>query len=127
MTNQKIIPGRSANATLKLTIIVDTWVSDHYGDPRAECRSSKEISTMTAPDSVPLHALAEENLAWGCPRWRGRVPAGPCGAWRGVSWPEFFFWPVPGSVPAGSSMRVCPSWSAVSSPLWPVPLRVFFC
>jgi hypothetical protein len=29
---------------------------------------------MTAPDSLPLHALAEENLAWGCPRLRGRVP-----------------------------------------------------
>src|SRR4051812_28576457 len=35
--------------------------------PPADLRSveaSKEISTMTAPDSWPLHALAEDNLAW---------------------------------------------------------------
>ncbi|WP_030948285.1 IS110 family transposase [Streptomyces sp. NRRL S-646] len=25
--------------TLKLTIIVDTWVSDHYGDPHAEAHT----------------------------------------------------------------------------------------
>jgi hypothetical protein len=30
-------------------------------------KASKEISTMTATDSVPLHALAEENLASASP------------------------------------------------------------
>jgi len=38
--------------------------------PPADLRvveSSKEISTMTAPDSLPLHVLAEENLAAASP------------------------------------------------------------
>ncbi|KUO12843.1 hypothetical protein AQJ91_47945 [Streptomyces dysideae] len=38
--------------------------------PPADLRSveaSKEISTMTAPDSLPLHALAEDNLAAASP------------------------------------------------------------
>jgi hypothetical protein len=30
-------------------------------------KSQKEISTMTAPDSLPLHALTEENLASASP------------------------------------------------------------
>ncbi|MDX6351063.1 MAG: putative transposase, partial [Streptomyces sp.] len=32
-----------------------------------EMSSHEEISTMTAPDSVPLHALAEENLVAASP------------------------------------------------------------
>jgi transposase-like protein len=30
-------------------------------------KASKEISTMTAPDSLPLHALTEDNLASASP------------------------------------------------------------
>jgi putative transposase len=36
-------------------------------DPSRTTKILKEISTMTAPDSVPLHALTEDNLASASP------------------------------------------------------------
>ena len=44
-------------------------------DPRSRCRSLKEVGTTTARDSLPVHALTEDNLAAVSPDLRARIKA----------------------------------------------------
>ncbi|WEO99958.1 hypothetical protein A6P39_041350 [Streptomyces sp. FXJ1.172] len=46
---------------LKLTIIVDTWVSDHYGDPHAEVHSRQCVPSI--PRAELDQRASEQDLA----------------------------------------------------------------